>query len=126
MNNKILLAKINDICSRMERARNSDMLAGGGIGPWFKRLDGIFDEARKLSDSSPRGLRVGKLVSWSVGDGHANYFVTKVGKDICQLQHLDYIDNWHSPTVVNGKAMTEAVARAIGLRECLNTIFESK
>ena len=120
-----ILQKIEDICARMSEAHNGDMHAVG-VDNWFNKMQTIMTEAEQLSDSVGEGLKVGKLVSWGVGDGAAFYFVTRISAATCQLKHLEWVDNWHSPVVCDGRAMTGTVRQAVRCHDGLKAIFGKK
>jgi hypothetical protein len=71
-------------------------------------------------------MKVGRLVSWPQGDGHALYFVIGIGRQVVELAWLPWVDCWHSPVVVDGQALRPAVELAIKAKDCLREIFSRK
>ena len=81
------------------------------------------EEVQALDLSLSPGLKVGRLVSWPVGDGKAFYFVVGIRKRMVDLEHFPWQDDYYSPVVVNGQAMREAVEQAIRGIDGMRRIF---
>jgi hypothetical protein len=89
-------------------------------------MDDLMKEIDEFDRSLGPGLKVGRLVSWPQGDGHALYFVIGIGKQVVQLAHLPWVDCWHSPVVVDGQALRQAAERAIRAKDGIRVIFGAK
>jgi hypothetical protein len=89
-------------------------------------MDDLMKEIDEFDRSLGPGLKLGRLVSWPQGDGHALYFVIGIGRQVVQLAWLPWVDCWHSPVVVDGQAFRPAVELAIKAKDGFREIFSGK
>lgn len=89
-------------------ARMQKMVAEFGVlvtesaEDWREKLDReekAFDAILELNKHMPKGLWVGKLCHWAVGDGFAWYMVLEVRERTCLLQHIPEGDAYQWPGV---------------------------
>jgi hypothetical protein len=127
---KETLAKVQDFIDRMKAADYSVQQPRRRQKEHRQAKRETMDDLMKEIDEFDRslgpGLKVGRLVSWPQGDGHALYFVIGIGRQVVQLAWLPWVDCWHSPVVVNGQALRPAVELAIKAKDGLRDIFSAK
>ena len=88
-------------------------------------------EAKKacaLSDSLPPGVQVGKMFSIGVGDGQADYVVTKVMRSNCQVEWRGFsMDRWTDHHFGwGGSFPIKDIARYVGQAEAMAKLFGKK
>lgn len=118
LTNEQILAKVSKFIEQMSAAHEQE-----DVQTMIKDMERVMDEIDKFDRSLGPGHHIGRLVSWPQGDGQACYFVTKIGKGVVELAWLPWVDNWHSPVVVDGRALRPAVERAIKARDACRSIF---
>lgn len=91
----------------------------------FKEYEERFKQEKTKSDKLPKGLVLGKLVRFQVGDGYAYYKVTRVGKRTSELTWLNlHPDEWQEQTLgKKGVMSTKQLEATINYQEKLAEIF---
>lgn len=82
----------------------------------------IYNEIKEVSQSL-KGLCAGKLLQFSVGDGHALYVVVKLDKNWAHVVHLDYMDGYRDLSVINGKVDRRVAERIVKFEELTEELF---
>lgn len=85
-------------------------LKGNWVEAFQSGLTVKIDNAiNKLDESVGKGLKVGRVVRFSVADGYACYFVIGIGRQFVALQHIPLADCYTSQAVFQGRAMRGTV-----------------
>jgi len=66
----------------------------------FDDHDALYEKVVVIDKNAGRGLRVGKILRFSVADGNALYFVTKVGKTSVSVRHIALWDQYSFAGIV--------------------------
>ena len=118
------IAEIHRLCQA-----SSDQIAVSMPGvAWTDRPaeKALWDAIEKLHKDAGPGLVPGRHLRFQVADGYAHYIVTKVGKRLISVEHLDYLDGYCSEAVYDGKMMRGVAEKQLGWDEALRKIFSRK
>lgn len=90
-----------------------------------KAADAAFWNALLALDAEAgAGLQPGRLVKFAVADNYARYIVEKVGKKVCRLVHVPYMDAYVSPAVNRkGETWTEELETRVAFDDTLRKLF---
>jgi hypothetical protein len=110
------------IAKLVEKAKAShSTLREGKLGGFeaFCDLQGIISkEMNAIDKAAGDGLVVGRKLSFSVADGAAFYFVTKVRKNDVVVEHVPYGDAWQWEGVYQNAKGELVIPRPIAERQC--------
>jgi len=88
----------------------------------FKIADKLFWSTVEELNANAIGL-VGKSISFNVADGYATYIIVKENKATVTVEHLDYMDGYHSPAVYMGKVPRGLAEQYVKRDEGMKAIF---
>ena len=91
-------------------------------------VDAALEKARKLSDSLPDGLHVGKMLRLGVGDGYASYVVTKVSAKTATIEWRGFCaDRWHDQVLGAGGTFARKIIEPLVSRhDAMRRLFAAK
>jgi hypothetical protein len=97
----------------------ADMSAGKGFDAFIAAQNVINTEMNAIDKAAGDGLVVGRKLSFSVADGAAYYFVTKVRKNDCVVVHVPWGDAWQWEGVYRNANGELVIPRPIAERQCV-------
>lgn len=71
----------------------------GNINIWSKVQKELEKEIAAIDKAAGKGLAVGRVISFGVADGTANYIVTKIRKNDVIVEWVPLCDGYSSPAV---------------------------
>ena len=86
-------------------------------------------DAWKADSKLPKGLQVGKLIKFQIGDGYSVYKVLKIGKKVSEIKHDEFegLDNYINPAFgEKGIILTSQLQKIIEYQERLKELFDEK
>lgn len=96
----------------------SDMSSGKSYDAFAAAQNIIAKEMDAIDKAAGDGLVVGRQLSFSVADGAAFYFVTKVRKNDVVVTHVPYGDAWQWEGVHQNAKGELVIPRPIAERQC--------
>lgn len=118
------LARIKEL--QAECKAFQDMPYHPDLDAKMKRMKEFETHLSEFQEQLGPGLRVGKELQFSVADGYALYFVTKVGPRSCTVEHIDFLDGYASDAVWNNKIPTAKATAVVRWRDGLKAMFGRK
>ena len=82
-------------------------------GDYMTQYKDIEKRIDALNKAVGKGLRPGRVLQFSVADGYALYFVTKVGKSFTDVTHIGLGDGYCYSGVIDGQLDTRVALREI-------------
>ena len=107
--NATLKSRILALANRA--ASHHDSLGKGTIdfGAWDKINDEMEAELNAIDKAAGPGLKVGRVLTFGVADGCANYVVTKIRKNDVVVEWVPLGDGYHSQAVGLSADRTEYI-----------------
>jgi hypothetical protein len=91
----------------------------GDFKKWFAIQDELEKELTAIDKAAGKGLAVGRVLSFGVADGMANYIITKIRKNDVVVEWVPLGDSYWSPAVwLSADKRHYIVQRAEAERHC--------
>ena len=91
----------------------------------FPAQEALVDQLQENDRNLRPRIVPGRILRFSVADGEALYLLTHVGRKVCRLLHIPFLDEYRSPAVSpSGKMLTETVKHHIEGSDMMDEMLE--